>query len=117
MIKIRGEQNIVCGLKPIDMRKSIDGLTMLVIEHLRCEPQESIFVFRNRGGDKVKLLYWDRNGFVVHYKRLEQGRFKWWPRLGESSFSISQEQLEWLLAGLDFCLMSEFSDISYAKYY
>jgi transposase len=73
-------------------------------------------VFRNKSADKVKLLYWDRNGFVVHYKRLEQGRFKW-PRLGESSFSLKQEQLEWLLAGLDFSLMSEFSELNYSKYY
>ena len=77
MIKLRGAMNIVCALKPIDMRKSIDGLSMLVIERLQSQPMDAVFVFRNKSGDKVKLLYWDTNGFVMHYKRLERGKFKW----------------------------------------
>ncbi len=60
------------------MRKSIDGLAALVEQEMDLSPaQEVLFVFCNRGRDKIKLLYWERNGFVVWYKRLEKQRFCW----------------------------------------
>lgn len=60
-----------------DMRKSIDGLAALVQETLPTSPLSgALFVFFNRGRDKVKLLWWDRHGFWLAYKRLERGRFR-----------------------------------------
>jgi len=54
------------------MRKSIDGLSCLVKNELNMSPiSNNIFIFFNKFRDKVKILYWDRNGFIVHYKRLE----------------------------------------------
>ena len=59
-------------ISPIDMRKSIDGLSCLVKNELNMSPiSNNIFIFFNKFRDKVKILYWDRNGFIVHYKRLE----------------------------------------------
>lgn len=61
----------------IDMRKSIDGLAALVQESMPVSPLSgALFVFFNRGRDKVKLLWWDRHGFWLAYKRLERGCFR-----------------------------------------
>jgi len=60
------------------MRKSIDGLSALVEQEMALSPSmEALFVFCNRGRDKMKLLCWERNGFIVWYKRLEKQRFRW----------------------------------------
>ncbi len=60
------------------MRKSIDGLAALVENNLELDPmQDVVYVFCNRGHDKIKILYWERNGFVLWYKRLEKQKLKW----------------------------------------
>lgn len=83
---------------PVDMRKSIDGLAAIVELELERSPfAPALFVFCNRQRDKVKLLYWERNGFVLWYKRLEKQRFKWPKRFSD----VSPEQLSWLLDGID----------------
>src|SRR5215831_15229233 len=61
-----------------DLRRSIDGLAMLVRERLALDPLSGhLFLFRNRRGDRVKILAWDRSGFWVLYKRLERGTNAW----------------------------------------
>src|SRR5437764_13507981 len=61
-----------------DMRKSFDTLAEQVRQHLQGDPLSGhVFVFRNKRSDRVKLLYWDEDGFVIVYKRLEQGPFRW----------------------------------------
>ena len=63
-------------MEAVDFRKHIDGLSMLVQEELELDPfSEQLFVFINRGRDKIKILYWERSGFVLWYKRLEKQRF------------------------------------------
>lgn len=67
---------VYIAAEAVDMRKSIDGLALLVQESLPVSPLSgSLFVFFNRARDKVKLLWWDRQGFWLAYKRLERGRF------------------------------------------
>ena len=62
--------------EPVDFRRSINGLTALVAEELNgAIPTDSVFIFYNRARDKLKILGWHRNGYVLLYKRLEQGRF------------------------------------------
>lgn len=85
---------------PTDMRKSIDGLSIIVSEQLKrnpCGPE--VFVFCNSKSDKLKVLYYDRNGFCLWYKRLEKGRFLL-PKLTGDSYALTIEQLRWLLDGL-----------------
>ncbi len=85
-----------------DMRKSINGLSIIVSESLSLDPlSQAWFVFCNRQRDKLKILFWDTNGFWLYYRRLEQGRFKW-PKYGSepTAMSIEQRQLQWLLSGL-----------------
>ncbi|WP_129142185.1 IS66 family insertion sequence element accessory protein TnpB [Modicisalibacter coralii] len=92
--------------EPVDMRKQIDGLALLVQEAMELDPFEAaVFVFGNRQRDKVKLLYWERNGFVVWYKRLERERFKWPDRLAGDTVTLSGQQLNWLLDGYDLSAM------------
>jgi transposase len=85
-----------------DMRKSIDGLAILVSAVFHLDPfSESWFVFSNRDRDKVKILHWDHNGFWLYYRRLEGGRFRWPSSEGEQAMIISRRQLQWLLDGLN----------------
>lgn len=87
----------------VDMRKSIDGLSLLIEQSMALSPfAEALFVFCNRGRDKIKILYWERNGFVLWYKRLEKQRFKWLKSVADgSSMSITGYDLNLLLDGLD----------------
>ena len=84
-----------------DMRKSINGLSILVEQAMDQNPfSGDLFVFCNRLRTIVKILYWDHNGFCLWHKRLEKDRFKW-PQSIDEVISIDQRQLQWLLAGLD----------------
>jgi transposase len=85
---------------PVDMRKSIDGLSRLVEQEMALSPMtDALFVFCNRSRDKIKMLCWERNGFIVWYKRLEKQRFRW-PKAGET-LALSGQELNWLLDGFD----------------
>lgn len=87
--------------EPVDMRKQIDGLALLVQEVLLLNPfSKQLFVFRNRGSDKLKVLVWHDNGFCLLYKRIERGRFAW-PRVDEGVLRCTLRELHWLLEGLN----------------
>ena len=83
-----------------DMRKSIDGLCAMAHYAMGKNPMEShLFVFCSKDRSKIKLLYWDRNGFWLFYKRLEKGTFRW-PTENQTALCITRQQLSWLLDGL-----------------
>ena len=87
---------------PVDLRKSIDGLSLLVSQVLGQDPfSAQLLVFVNRRRDKLKALSWDQNGFVLYYKRLERGHFRW-PVIpaGQTALVIDYRQFQWLLSGL-----------------
>ena len=84
-----------------DMRKSINGLSILVENTLEMDPFcGHLFAFCNRRRNMIKILYWDRNGFCLWHKRLEKHRFKW-PAFPEEIMELDQRELTWLLEGLD----------------
>ena len=90
---------LACG--STDMRKSIDGLAALVCLDFELDLfSNSLFVFCNKGRDKIKILFWDHNGFWLYYRRLERGCFRWPTRSGDQRLAISRRQLQWLLDGL-----------------
>ena len=98
---------------PVDLRKSIDGLTSLIEGALGEDPfSGTVFVFVNRRRDKVKLLYWERNGFCLWYKRLERERFAW-PRMTTQALSMSGQQLSWLLDGYDITYLKPHAEQRY----
>jgi len=83
-----------------DLRKSINGLSMLVADYLELDVFSGhLFAFCNRKRDMVKVLYWDRNGFCLWHKRLEKDRFVW-PDTVEDVLCIEVRQLNWLMDGL-----------------
>lgn len=109
---------IYVSLVPIDMRKSIDGLLALVAEQLKMNPQEgNLFLFCNRDRKKVKGIYWDKNGFMLIYKRLERGRFQFPCKAILGHVEISQKELSWLLAGFNFTKMALHPELNFTDYY
>ena len=101
--------------QPVDFRRSIDGLCAEVIVRLGLDPKVGIFVFYNRLRDKVKLLAWHKNGFVLCYKRLEKQRF-YLPPLSAVKVELEDRTLSWLLAGLDWHQMSTWNQLEYDSY-
>jgi len=99
----------------VDFRKSIDGLSLLVGDQLKADEMEAIFLFFNRRRDKVKVLAWHGNGFVLLYKRLERGRFVMSERQDE--VVLDNRQLSWLLAGLDWEKMTNWKQLGYEDFY
>lgn len=86
--------------KPIDFRKQIDGIIEIVADILDMNPTSGqIFIFRNKMANKLKILYWDRNGFWLLYRRLESGKFLI-PNQ-DMAISMSLDQFNWLLSGLN----------------
>lgn len=89
---------IACGYT--DLRKGIDGLALLVQKHFGMDPfSNSLFLFCGKRNDRIKALYWEGDGFVLLYKRLERGRFQW-PRTREQAIAVSTQQFRWLMEGL-----------------
>ena len=86
----------------VDFRKSINGLTGIVeYELARDAYSGALFIFYNKAKDKLKILYWDKTGFALWYKRLEKQKFKWPCKISSQELILSSDQLQWLLSGYD----------------
>lgn len=103
MLSVPGQLKIFLCAEVTDMRKGFDTLAGLVRDTLRLDPLSGqLFVFRSRRGDRLKLLYWDGDGYALWYKRLEEGRFRFPPvRTGQTSVTISAADFRMLLDGVD----------------
>jgi transposase len=88
--------------KPVDFRKQLDALIILIADHLKKNPSSGeLFLFRSRSAQKMKMVWWDRNGFWLFYRRFEKGRFQF-PRSQEDAMLLTRDQMNWLLSGLNF---------------
>jgi transposase len=97
----------------VDFRKGINGLAVLVEESLQLDPfSEHLFVFCNRSRNRIKILYWERNGFCLWQKRLERDRFAW-PRDDEALVTLTGKQLNWLLDGVDLWALRPHKRLAY----
>lgn len=94
-------KKIFLGSEPIDFRLSIDGLsTMIMKENNTYLHDGSMYVFYNRHRDKIKILFWDRNGFVLYYKRLDKCKFKF-KEMTKKIETLTQEELLTLISGYE----------------
>lgn len=100
----------------IDFRKSIDGLVTLIHTHLNQNPALGIYIFFNKARDKLKILAWHGNGFVLLYKRLECGKFTIPVSFDVQSVALDEKQLSWALAGLDWEKMRAWNQLEFDEY-
>lgn len=114
-LTIESSSILVCT-HPVDFRKSIDGLLDIVVSELTVDPRINIFIFYNRTRDKVKILSWHKNGFVLILKRLEKGQF-YNTKEDETLTRLTPQQLSWLLAGLDWVRMTEWGELEYRDFH
>lgn len=113
MLSLPLPMRVFVSTAPVDMRRSFDGLALLVQQHLGQDPLSGdLFVFRSRRGDRVKMLYWQEDGYCLWYKRLELGTFRFpalptagqsvpFPRSGAHGLAIRAADLAMLLDGVD----------------
>lgn len=105
MLTLPRSLRILVAVEPVDFRKAFDGLCGIIRDSFRDDPVSGdVFVFFNKARDRVKLLVWDANGFWLHYKRLERGRFEALPPSMSSGqrVEIDRGRLSLLLEGLEF---------------
>lgn len=101
--------------QPVDFRKQINGLSVMVENTLLLNPfSEHLFVFFNRRRNSIKILYWERNGFCLWQKRLERDQF-FLPSYKEDVISLTGQQLNWLLDGYDLSLMKPHEKLPYSS--
>jgi transposase len=101
MIGLPATVRIFVALGPIDFRNGFDGLAQLTRDVIKQDPLSGhLFVFSNRRRDRVKILYWDRDGLAVWMKRLEQGTFRW-PSAEAQQVEWSTAELAAVLGGID----------------
>jgi len=93
---------VLVATKPVDFRRGADGLAALVKEQLRHEPfSGTIFIFRSKRADRLKILTWDGSGLVLMWKRLDRGAFRW-PPISDGVMRLSVSQLAVLMDGMDW---------------
>lgn len=98
---------------PVDFRKSFRGLAAIVEQELGHNPfTGALYAFTNRRRNKIKLLFWEDNGFVLYYKSLAEEKFRW-PRAQDEVMALSGEQINWLLDGYDIALMRGHKKLHY----
>lgn len=97
-----GAVRVMVATRPVDFRKNAEGLTTLVRETMRADPfSGSVYVFRAKRADRIKLVFWDGTGLCLFAKRLEDGIFRW-PKIEDGVMRLSAAQLSALLEGLDW---------------
>lgn len=102
MVLIPASVRIFLSREPADMRRSFAGLCGMVRDGLQADPLSGhLYCFRNKRGDKLKILYFDRTGLAIWYKRLEMGRFHW-PPSDAACVELNAGEIAFLLEGVDW---------------
>ena len=102
MIRFSESIQVYVSLESLDFRRGLDGLLALIQTTFGHAPQEDyLFLFCDRSRKKIKAVFWDKNGFILLYKRLESDKFKF-PKIREGKIQLDRLQLECLLSGMNF---------------
>lgn len=101
---------------PVDFRKSINGLSAIVQEEMKLNPFDSaLFIFCCARRRRIKILYWDRTGFALWLKRLEEDLFPWPKDLDEEIIEVTSKEIEWVLDGINIWKIKPHLDKKYSK--
>lgn len=113
-----GEKTVYLCCGHTDMRKSINGLMLLVQNSFSLEPfSDSLFVFCNRNRDRIKILEWDTDGFWLYFKRLERGRFRWPDADKENTMLLTSEEMSCLIGSAKLEKKLKRNEVSGQKIY
>jgi transposase len=107
-------EKILVANQAVDFRRALDGLCAAVKEWMNEDPSEGIYVFYNKNRNRVKIISRHTNGFILIYKRLDRGKF--FVEQTEDKIKISRQQLDWLLLGADWKLLSK-EQVKYKNYF
>lgn len=117
MISIAEDIKILVCTQPIDMRKQVNGLILLVVEELKQNPQsKQMFLFFGKTRDKVKALLWDSNGFILIYKKLEKEKFIF-PQHIHNPIEINNDLFQALMRGFDFYRLKQHPELKISQYF
>jgi transposase len=118
MITLDSDVSIYIYSAHIDMRKSINGLVVLIVDSMNLEPRSKVlFLFHNKARDKVKGILWHHDGFILLYKRKEKGKFKFPKDISTSYYQIDNDLFQWLLKGFDFYLLQQHPELKISQYF
>jgi transposase len=110
-------KNIWVSQQPIDFRRSVDGLCAYIQETFREKAQEGLYVFYNSARNRLKLLLWHYNGFLLIYKRKERGRFPFQFSSEAGKQLLTDKQLEGLLLGFDWPSITHWEGVRFENYF
>ncbi len=114
MFSFAQDTEVYLHRSPVDFRKQINGLALIVQESMLLDPMQSaLFVFTNKHANRIKILWWDKNGFCLWMKRLEKDRFEWPTGVEADVLQFNGEHLNYLLAGLDIFKIPPHQRINY----
>ncbi len=114
MIRPTSEVQVYLCRELVDMRKSVNGLSALVEGTLQLDPfAPHLFAFCNRRRNRLKIHYWEKNGFVLWYKALQKDRFPWPGERDADSVELTGRELNWLLDGIDIFCLKPHEELSY----
>ena len=100
---------------PVDMRRQMNGLSAIVEGIMKQDPfSGALFVFINKARDKLKILYWEKNGFVLYYKRPEAEKFSWPLKDNQETITITGKDLSWLLDGYNIFDLKPHQELKYS---
>jgi len=117
MIDVDLSTQVHLAIQPVDFRQSFDSLAAITQTVLKLDPLSGhLFVFHNKKHDRVKILYWQYNGFCLWYKRLEVGTYRF-PKLDAETSTISREELGLLLQGIDISKIKRLPAFQPARVY
>lgn len=107
---------IILCVSPIDFRKGIRGLSVLIESGFGLDVfSVTLFIFTNKSKDAVKMLYWDKTGFAMWHKILDRERFKWPKKSEHKTIQLSSQELYWLLEGIDLSKIKKHNTLTYSS--
>ena len=116
LLQLPARMTVYLHRAPVDGRKQINGLSLLVQEAMgRSAFEPALFVFTSRQRRQLRILYWAHNGFCLWQKRLEEARFPWPEADADEVVTLTEQQLDWLLRGIDFFRLKQHKPLHFAS--